>query len=88
MNTTMKAAALVIARAQDLVSGASRCVMNNDAQIPEDIFFALCIALDNYEALAAEDEQRQREQDRADYEETILSFQGDIEGAIRRGVRR
>ena len=88
MNTTMKAAALVIARAQDAVSEASRSVMDSDARIPETEFIALCFALDDYEALAEKEEQRQREQDRADYDETISSFQGDIESSIRRGARR
>ena len=94
----MKVSAAILASAGNLVSNTARWSddlywsgkqnLEKFVVIHEDHFNHLANLWDDYQTMKAEDEERQREQDRADYEETILSFQGDIEGAIRRGVRR
>ena len=55
MNDLMKAAAQVIARAQDAVSEAGRSHKCDGAIIPDEEFQALVEALDDYEGLAKMD---------------------------------
>ena len=56
--------------------------------IHEDYFNDLANIWDDYQAIKAEDEERQRELEIQDVEDTIATYQASIEGAIRRGARR
>ena len=97
-NPLMKVSAAIVASAGNLVSNTARWTddlywdgkqnLEKYVVIHEDHFNHLASLLNEYQTMKAEDEQRQREQDQADYDDTIASFQGDIESSIRRGCGR
>ena len=94
----MKVSAAILASVGNLVSNAGRFTrdmywnpkidLEKFVLIHEDHFNDLANLWDDYQTEKAEAEERQREIYQQDHEDTIASFQGDIEGAIRRGARR
>ena len=98
MNNLMEASAAVLASLGNLVSNAGRWTddfywngrvdLQDFVIIHKDHFDKVANLWDEYQTVKAEDEVRQRETDQQDTEDTVASFQGDLEGAIKRGARR
>jgi len=88
MNSEMKATAVVVAEAKKLASAAARLTRHTywDSSfdyekhfvIPEKYLDALLVAIEDRDELIKLDEERQKELEIQDVEDTIAAYQGDI----------
>ena len=98
MNDLMKVSAAVLASVGNLISNGGRFErkmywdtkidLEKFVLIHEDHFNEMANLWDDYQIIKAKDKERQREITQQDHNDTILSFAGDVESAIRRGAKR